>query len=186
MATFPLAFPSRFAAGTTLNVERSFSDYSATAGWTAKLYMNGLSEIAPVVGIAQGSGFRFTVPAIVTGILQAGDYVYKVIVTDGTVVLVAESGAIRIDPNIATALAGALQSQAEKWLQIAVAAIEGRLTADQQAYQIAGRAVTKIPIMEWWEIRARCESEIAQKRASAGGRFGRTVRSTFTGVEYET
>lgn len=185
MPTTPTVFPARLSAGTTLKVTRTFTDYPANDGWTATLYVAGESLMAPVAATANGSAFDFTVSSTATSDLAPGDYAYKVLVAKAGEVYVAEDAVITVDPNIISARAGDLLTLAQKALPIVQAAILGRLTADQQSFSIAGRAVVKIPIKELYELRTRFENEIAAARAKRRGTFGRTIRTTFTPLETE-
>jgi hypothetical protein len=74
------------------------------------------------------------------------------------------------DPR--TAAAGSFQTHNERTLAIIEAAIEGRLTADIESYQIAGRAVSKIPATELVALRNKYAAAVNQERS---GRFGRPV-----------
>lgn len=67
---------------------------------------------------------------------------------------------LNIEPNVDIAAAGAFNSWEEKTLAVVEAALSGRMTSDIQSYQIAGRAVTKIPITELLQIRGTLRSVI--------------------------
>jgi len=47
------------------------------------------------------------------------------------------------------------------------AVLEGRITADVEAYTIAGRQITKIPIEQLLVLRDRYKSEVAAETAAA-------------------
>jgi hypothetical protein len=93
-------------------------------------------------------------------------------VTNGSEVydMVGDGLVVQIEPNLATAPAGAFLTHAEKTLGIIELALIGRLTADLESYQIAGRAVTKIPIRELRELRGWYAAEVA--RAQNPGTLG--------------
>jgi len=67
-------------------------------------------------------------------------------------------------PNLAEAAEGSEQ----EWIERAIAAlrahIEGRLPAGMESYQIAGRAVSKMPIKEAVALLATLESRLARLR----------------------
>jgi hypothetical protein len=67
---------------------------------------------------------------------------------------------MNIEPNVSIAAAGAFNSWEERTLAVIEAALSGRLTADIQSYQIAGRAVTKIPVGELLQIRGTLQAKI--------------------------
>jgi hypothetical protein len=60
---------------------------------------------------------------------------------------------INIEPSADTSPAGAFQTFEERTLAAIEAVIGGRATSDIEAYQIAGRAVTKIPMKELLRLR---------------------------------
>jgi hypothetical protein len=81
--------------------------------------------------------------------------------------------------NPRTADAGDLQSHAERALAIIEAALEGRLTADIENYQIGGRAVSKIPAKELMSLRRAYQAEVDSQRT---GSLGVPVVTRFTRV----
>jgi hypothetical protein len=60
---------------------------------------------------------------------------------------------INIEPDAATSVAGTFQTFAEKTLAVIEAAIAGTLPTAIQSYQIAGRAVVKIPMKDLLQLR---------------------------------
>ena len=56
------ALPESFAAGTTVNYRKRFSDYPASAGWTLKLHLAGASVMAKTAA-ADGDDFVVTIAA---------------------------------------------------------------------------------------------------------------------------
>lgn len=67
---------------------------------------------------------------------------------------------VNIEPNVSVAAAGAFNSWEERTLAVIEAALSGRLTSDIQSYQIAGRSVTKIPVVELLQIRGNLRAVI--------------------------
>lgn len=84
---------------------------------------------------------------------------------------------INIEPNVATAAAGTFNTWEEQTLVVVEAAIAGRLTSDIQAYQIAGRSVSKIPIAELRTIRGELKAAIW--RQTNPGRLGEPYKVEF-------
>src|SRR5262249_44312146 len=84
---------------------------------------------------------------------------------------------INIEPNVATAAAGAFNTWEEQTLAVVEAAIAGRLTSDIQAYQIAGRSVSKIPIEDLRRIRGELKAAIW--RIKNPGRLGESYKVSF-------
>lgn len=85
---------------------------------------------------------------------------------------------INIEPNVATAAAGAFNTFEEQQLAVIEAVLGGRITADIQAYQIAGRSVTKIPIDELMKMRGMLRAAVW--RQENPGKIGIPYRTEFT------
>jgi hypothetical protein len=177
------AVPRSFTAGTTVKFTLSFSDYPADAGWNLAFFLAGLNVIEPVSGVANGSAFDVTLSATASGKLQAGNYQWQVLVTKSGETYLAAAGVLEVLPNIASAKAGDLQTWEERTLQVVEAVLEDRLPADQQAYQIAGRAVTKMPIAELMNLRAALKNAVRAQKAP--GSFMTPVRVGFSGTASE-
>jgi hypothetical protein len=174
------ALPDQFAAGSTVKYNRTLADYSAADGWVLKLYVAGVDITDAVLGTANGTTWDMVLSAAATAKLRAGTYQWRELVSKSGETYIAASGTVVITPNIATVGAGDLQSFEERMLPIVEAVLAGRIPADAESYQIAGRAVTKIPAKELLEIRDRFVVAIrAQRRA---GQFGQTVLAVFRGV----
>jgi hypothetical protein len=157
--------PRVFVAGTTVKFTRQLADFPPGAGWTYTIYFNGASNTFNKAAVTQADGsFLVTIDPSDTATLPPGAYRYAERVTKGSDVydLVGDELVVQIEPNLATAPAGAFLTHAEKTLGIIELALSGRLTADLESYQIAGRAVTKIPIKELRELRGWYAAEVAR------------------------
>lgn len=175
--------PSEIGAGTTVKWTSTFSDFPADGGWTSKFFMSGLSQFASgtgIAGVANGKSFDFTLTDANTA-LSPGTYQWQVRVYKSPDEYVAVKGVLIVQPNLEGAAANA-GSFAEKMVAILQTAISGRLTADMQQYQIAGRAVVKIPIGELHDRLAYWQNEVWHER-HPGER--RSVRVRFSGVSSE-
>ena len=177
-------FPTSLVSGTTAVVERTYSDFPTTGGWTLTLHVAGKSRLTPLAATTSGSLYLFTLTAALTAALLKGEYQWEVRATKAGEAYTAESGVLTIIPNIAAAEAGELQSYAEATLAIVEAALSGRLTADMESYSIAGRSVTKIPVAELRKMRAELRQEL--HLTANPGTFMQEVRGVFTGVNSET
>ena len=176
--------PLSFAAGTTVKLTLSSAEYPADAAWTAKLYVAGRSVIVPVVGVASGADFTFTLSATVTAALLPGAYSWRVLATKSGEVYQADTGTVTVLQDLAQAGEGDAQSFAEKALMLVEARLLGRYLEDMESFQVAGRAVSQIPQKELLAVRDRLAEEI--RLAGAGGQFIRDVRVTFSGTVNET
>jgi len=156
-------------AGDTEAYHQYFSDYPSTSSWVYTIYFNGPAANFSVSGTgAADGGWDVTINPATTAALAAGAYRYMERVTKGGEVYTVGNGILEMLPNIATAAAGATQTHEEKTLAVIEAALAGRLTADIQSYQIAGRSVTKIPIRELLQLKSIYASKVAIQHNGGG------------------
>lgn len=181
--TIPSTVPERFTAGDTVRFTRAFDGYSSADGWTYAIYIAGAQTLS-AAGVANAEGgWDVTIPAGTaagqSGSLDAGGYQYieRVSKVSPAETYTLGSGLITVDLNLATAAAGDAQSHEEKTLSVLEAALSGRLTKDIQSYQIAGRAVNKIPISELRKLYK--DYRIAVARQRSGGAPSRTIKVQF-------
>lgn len=178
MATTATAPPDVIVPGTTVKWTSSFSDYPASAGWTLKVYLAGLSQFAGgngIAGSASGNDFAFTLSTTDTNLL-AGGYRWQLIATKSGETYLAASGVLTVLEGVAGAAAGS-GSFLEEQLVVVEAAINKRLTADMESYQIAGRAVVKIPMNDLFRLRAEIKAALYRERNP--GRIGPSSRIAF-------
>jgi hypothetical protein len=173
--------PLLFTAGQTVKFTREFNDFSNT-DWAYTIYFNGASNVFHKAGVNQGNGWLITLTptdlAVAAGIYR---YIERLVnaatpTPTGEVYTVGD-GVAQIEVDLATAPAGAMLTFWEKTLAVVEAALSGRLTSDLQSYQIAGRAVQKIPIKELMQIRGYAKSMIRQ--AAMPNQIGEPVRVEF-------
>ncbi len=179
----PDEIPSRFASGTTVKFHRSFGDYLASDGWTYTFYANGASAIFNQAATTNpdGQSFDIVIPASKTQV-PAGRYqcAERLVNTLTSEVVDPNDDTIEIliEADVATASAGAFISHIERTLAVIEAAIEERLSADLESYQIAGRQVTKIAAKELLWFRGHYRSKLFQLQNP--GRLGSTAKVAFT------
>ncbi|MGH9685279.1 MAG: hypothetical protein ACRD4S_16915 [Candidatus Acidiferrales bacterium] len=178
MTTGPLtpdSVPTHFPAGTTVKYTRNLDGFAPADGWLYTLYMNGLLAAFNKQGVTQDDAtFLVTLLASDTAALAPGAYRYAERLTNsGTGEVYDITGdelVITIEPNIAVATPGTFQTFEEKTLVVLEAAIAGRLTTDIQSYQIAGRAVNKIPVEELMQLRGKYRAMVWRQQNP--GRLG--------------
>lgn len=172
------AIPGSFAAGETVSYLRSApSGYAPADGWTLTLYLAG-ENTASAQATEESGAYRVTLTASETSQLEPGSYRWVERLSDGAgVVHDLASGTVIVLPNIGAAASGDLQTWAEKTLPIVEAAIAGRLPSGMESYQIAGRAVSKIPIRELVALRGQLQAEV--NRIRNRGKIGRTHKVYF-------
>lgn len=182
MSTELTALPSSFAAGTTITYRKSFSDYPAGSGWTLTLYLRGASA-ADIEAEADGDDFVVTIEPTDTGKgFAAGLYRWSERVsTEAGEVHEVGAGRVNILPDLGQAGAGTNQ----EWLERAVAAlrahIEGRIAAGMESYQIGGRVVSKIPLLEARKLLAKLETDLV--RLQYPGTVGQNILLRFGPLE---
>jgi hypothetical protein len=178
----PSSVPTNFPAGTTVKFSRSLNDFLASDGWIYTIYLNGLTQKFNKAATVLDNVFQIEFVPSDTASLNPGPYRYAERLTNsGTGEVFDITGdelVINIEPNVGSATAGVFNTFEERTLAVVEAAISGRLTADLQSYQIAGRAVTKIPIAELRTIRGELRAAIW--RQNHPGQLGVPHKVTFT------
>jgi len=178
----PTIEPMHATAGATWTWRMSHADYPSADGWVLSYAMRGPSAPAwDATWISTTSGVHtVTIPASATADLAPGGYELTRVWTLGAVVNHQPVPPLTVAPNPVTAAAGERVSHAERTLAVIEAALGGRLTDDIAYYQIAGRAVQKIPINELYGLRARYRLEVYRERNP--GRAYQPVSIRFVGA----
>lgn len=174
--------PLLFTAGQTVKFTREFDDF-ANADWAYTIYFNGPSAVFNAAGVVTSgvNGWLITLTPTILNV-PAGIYRYAERLTNidspptGEVYTVGE-GVAQIEINPATAAAGAYLTFWEKTLSVVEAALTNTLTSNLQSYQIAGRAVSRIPTKELMQIRGFAKAMIRQ--AAMPNQIGEPVRVEF-------
>jgi hypothetical protein len=178
-APIPSTEPKNFAAGETVEWTKSIADYASTDGWSLIYSIRGPTVFEDVTATPNSDGsYSVLIAASVTQPLQAGTYqwaahAYKV----GPPVLryPVGRGVIVVTPNLGTA--ETVTTHAARMLTLIEAALEGRIPAGMEQYQIGGRQITKIPTNDLYALRAKYRSELAMERKP--GRSNPTRKVTF-------
>lgn len=170
--------PATLTAGDSLSVTLSFSDYPASAGWTAALYLRGPSAL-DVTGTAVGDQHGFVVTGTASANLTPGSYVWGVRLTSGATTHTADTGRITLRPNLATAAAGALQSYAEQQLAVCQQARANILAGEMKLYMIGGRQVQLHTLDDLRREESYWQTRVQMER---GAGFGRPVLFTVAGL----
>lgn len=175
--TIPTTEPNVATAGDSWewDVKRLVTDYPS-ATWTLTYRLSGPSPKTLEADAAADGTFEIRVPAAQTKNLQPGTYELHGFVTSGSNRFTVYASSLVVDPDPATR--AAFTHHAEKTLAILKAALEGRLTADVESYQVEGRAVNKIPAAELRRLRGLYAAEVRRLRypdramRGIGVRFG--------------
>lgn len=177
MAFLPISVPSSFRAGTTVVFARSFGDYPTSEGWAYSIDIVGAATLHKQA-VVDGAEFVTTLTASETATLSAGTYRYCERVTRGDEVYEVGTGLITVALNYATAANGAAQTEQEKLLSVVDALLAGRAVDGIESYQIAGRAVNKIPLQE---LRRWRQQLAIQVHRQSGGALVASASFVFSG-----
>ena len=158
-ASIPSSEHTQVTAGDTWKWTKSVPDYPASDSWTLSYEVRGPSKItlawgSEVAAHSNGRDYSITVLPAKTAPLLAGTYHWSAYVTKAGERHEVYYGILPIRINLAAAPTEGGQTHAERTLAVIEAALEGRLTGDLEAYTIAGRSVTKIPIEQLYRMRS--------------------------------
>ena len=156
------------AIGTTIDS----STYTLT--WYART--NTASEGATVVGVAEGTGWRVTVPSATTTGFDAGSWTWQAIATYSTLQYTAGRGQFTVKATAYyTGTPGAFddRSRAEIDLSYVEAAIRTLAQGGMvQEYSIGGRSLRRYKMVELLQLRDELKNEIAMERKAERIRQG--------------
>jgi hypothetical protein len=117
-------------------------------------------------------GFQLVVnvSAAVTAGWPAGEYKYQLQAVLGDDRHVVSQGFVRIDPDFDQLPAGVdVRSHAQQMLDAINKVLLGRIDKDVEAYEIAGRSITRIPVLELQQLKRQYMKTVLQERRKAQG-----------------
>jgi len=167
--TFAFDVPSfNDAIGTVI----SSSSYTLT--WFARTNVN--SEAATVVGIAEGGGWRVTVPAATTAGFDVGLWTWQAIATYDTLQFTAGRGQFTVKASVKYAgTPGAFDDRSRAEIDLGYVETAIRTLAQGgmvQEYQIGGRMLKRYKMTELLQLRDSLRNEIAMERKAEKIRQG--------------
>jgi len=152
----------------------SIDSGSYTLTWYART--NTASEGATIVGVAEGDGWRITVPSATTAGFDAGNWTWQAIATLGSVQYTAGRGQFTVKATAQyTGTPGAFddRSRAEIDLSYVEAAIRTLAQGGMvQEYTIGGRSLKRYKMGELLQLRDDLKNEIAMERKAERIRQG--------------
>jgi hypothetical protein len=180
----PDQIPTVFTAGETVKFRRAFNDYSAADGWKYNIYFNGATAVFNAAGTVDGSAWLVAITPNVSEV-DPGIYRYIERLTNvgGDEVYTVGQGVVTIEPDLATAPAGATLSFAEQMLVLIENELKVRIGADVEDYSIqastlgGGRSVKKIPTVDLQRLRGHYASMVWRKKNP--GKIGAPVKIDF-------
>jgi hypothetical protein len=185
--TIPDGVPVAFTAGVTVKFHRSFNDFPPADGWTYKIYFNGATDIFSAAGVVDPQDPSAWLVAISPTDSAVGPglyrYVERVSSSGGAEVYDVGEGVVQIEPDLATAPAGATLSFAERTLAAIEAEIASRIAGDVEEYSVqasslgGGRSVKKIPMVDLQKLRGHYGSMVWRQKNP--GKIGAPVLVDF-------
>lgn len=174
----PNGEPEVLVAGDSWWWDKHLSTYLPSEGYGLKYSFSGPGVIADISAATSSDGDYFEVRenAADTAAFVAGTYQVAGYATLSSDRFEIWRGTIHVRQNL-DAINVPTKSHDETALEAINAAIEGRLTADMQDFQIGGRTVTHIPIEELLRLQGVYRRRVWRSRNSGG--LSRPVEVTF-------
>lgn len=178
------AIPATITAGDTVGVTLSLSDYPAPT-WSLNWALAGVDVLDKdsTDNTDDGTSHDLDLTAVETAALGAGNYSWRLRVTDGTTVRTYSSGILLVQADLGEMAAGEALSYEETTLSIIEAALTNTLTSEMKSYLVQSggsmQQVGMIPPLELLRIRDDFKARIAVQR---GEGFGAPIRFGYRGL----
>lgn len=174
----PTTEPTVVRAGDTWKWTKYAGDHTPDDGWTLKYALHNIGSAAvsnsklEITATANPDGVNHDVLVAKTDTddLLAGNWKWVAYVEKGTERFTIDQGVLYVEPNLQLATAGTQQSHNEKMLAAIQSVLQGRATNDIESYQIAGRAVNKIPVEQLLKLENVYIAKVRRERNP--GQFG--------------
>lgn len=170
--------PTMLTAGNTLRFTRAYDDYPAPT-WTAALYAENRDGSFTQAAVADGTSHSFTITATASAAFKVGRYRLVIQVTSGAVVETAESGWLTVTANLSATGKSDSRSWARQALDAVEATILNKATADQLAFSIRDRSVSRIPLVELMQLRTTLRAEVRTEEQGENAGLGRNIKVRF-------
>lgn len=184
----PTREPVGARAGDTWTWRRAFDDYSSQDAWVLSYAMVGPGAVRwdATWAVAEvDGGWLVTMPATQTAGIPAGAYQWIARVAKAGEVVTVATGALTVEPNLATATPGSLETHAAKMLRLIDAEITRRLTPASEggsgaveSYSIDEVSMAKVPLRDLQKMRGQFAAQVARQRRP--GSLGTPVAFAFT------
>ena len=152
----------------------SIDSGSYTLTWYART--NTASEGATIVGVAEGDGWRITVPSATTAGFDAGKWTWQAIATLGSVQYTAGRGQFTVKATAQyTGTPGAFDDRSRAEIDLSYVETAIRTLAQGgmvQEYTIGGRSLKRYKMAELLQLRDDLKNEIAMERKAERIRQG--------------
>jgi len=165
-----IVIPKQITAGDSLAFVITLDDYPASDSWVLSYVLLNSAAKITLTSSADGDNHSVDIAATTTAAYTVGKYKYTALVTDGTDRFTVASGDIEVlsDPGVVATLDG--RTFAEICLDNIETVLQGKATADNLAYSIAGRSLSKYSWEELLVARNSLRSEVATESRKANGK----------------
>jgi len=173
--------PLSFHAGDSLQWERDFEKYPASAGWTLQYVLNNQAnrivvssgDITTGNGSDEGSsdGFFISIPNTETLGWAPGNYLWLAVLTNSGLGqrFTGAAGRVQILADILDASAPVdTRSQTEIALENVKAMLAGRANDGVQEYKIGDRELRRYSMSELLKLKSYYEAEVKRERQKRG------------------
>ena len=167
--------PQRLTAGDTWQWDAEYSEYPAPT-WSATAYFENATAAFEILSTASGTAHSFAESAANSADIGAGRYFGSIRVTDGSSVLVVESGWMDVLPDPADQTLTDHRSWARRTLDAVEAFLEGNATTAQQSMTIAGRTLSRWSLAELNQWRDRLRAEVRTEEQAQRAGLGRDIK----------
>lgn len=166
--------PSKIVAGDSLSWKKSLSDYPAST-WTLVYHLLNQQKKITITAAADGDDHLVEIPIGTSDDYTVGAYKYIATVSDGTERYKIDEGRVEVTPDYANLESADLRTHAEKVLEALEAVIEGKASADQLTYSIAGRSISRYSPDEILQWRDSYQAEVNKERRDLNKEQGRSA-----------
>jgi hypothetical protein len=159
--------PTQIMQGDTLLWTASYPDYPSSVWTLTVTLINEVGKIEVVGTPEADDSYIFEVDALTSAGYAPGNYRWTDKVTDGTKVYTLSSGCSTVLTDISQSDTFDGRSWAERALEAVEAVIENRASADQEAYSIQGRSLSRTPLTDLWNLRTALQSIVSSEGCAA-------------------
>lgn len=160
--------PTSIIPGDTVKWVRRLADYPGSAGWALSYELLNAMHRYEIPASAEGDAFRVVVSAQTTQAYAPGSYDWRARVTNADEVHTVATGRLTVAPSFGAV--GDVRSHARRTLDAIEAVLEGRATSATAEYEINGRRLKYIPLIELHAMRTKYQREVAAEEGKSGPR----------------
>lgn len=172
--------PTTIQAGITVSWTAPVPD--GLAAYEFQYVFQGPSTITVSAAVV-GNELTVNETATTTAAWAPGYYKFQLLASLADDRCLVSQGSIQINPNFANLAAGHdFRSHAQRMLDAINQVLEGRITKDVEQYEIDGRSVTRIPILELQKLKRTYSMKVLSEKRKESGRSSfqpKTVKPRF-------